>query len=101
MILEAEDFRDFKGFTSKDMTYITIDIEGKNLYLDMDKKRTACRHCGEMIRFAQDNMGTFYTVEKLVTEWCFHNKVCKKKHKSNLEKNIESEERNQEFLNAL
>jgi len=84
------------------MMYITINIEGKNLHLDIDKKRTACRDCGKMIRFAQDDMGNHYVVEgELLGTFYLHYKRCKKRIPTNLEKNIESEDRNQEFLNSL
>lgn len=83
------------------MNYQTINIGDKKLFLDIDKKRTACRDCEKMIRFAQDEKSNWYVVEMISDEWVLHYKHCNSRIPSRLEENIKGEELNQEFLNGL
>lgn len=85
------------------MTYINIEINGIKLSIDIDKKRSACFKCGQLIHFAQDATGKFYPIDKDLNGqgWNFHRLFCKKPDYSQLEKNIYNEDRNQEFLNNL
>ena len=78
------------------MNYKKLQLINKELFFDADAKRTACKDCGELIRFAQDNQGKYYPINSSGT--AFH-KCSNSEFK--LERNIESENRNQDYLNSL
>ena len=81
----------------KKMNYQKITIKDKELFFDADLKRTACKDCGDLIRFGQDSTGKYYPLNSNGLE--LHR--CIKKTGSVLEDSIFSEERNQEYLNNL
>jgi len=83
------------------MTYQKIEIKGRKFFIDIDKKRTACYDCGEMIRFAQDEKGKFYPVNMAINKWVFHKDYCHKIPAGKLENRINNEKRNQDFLSNL
>lgn len=74
-------------------------VDDKELFFDFDQKRTSCRNCGELIRFAQDSLGKHYPISQTGLNWHIHR--CAKIAASHLEESISQEEMNQEYLNNL
>jgi hypothetical protein len=79
------------------MNYQKLITKGKELFYDTDARKFTCRQCGDTIRFAQDSTGKYYPISSSGLQ--LHR--CSGITKTELEKNIESEERNQEFINSL
>ena len=81
------------------MNHQKLNANGKELFFDLDSRRTACKDCGEMIRFAQDSAGKYYPISMYGFTYKIHS--CKKVENTKLEKSIYQEEANQEYLNSL
>lgn len=68
------------------MNYQEIQVGDKTLFIDLDKRRSACRDCQKLIHFAQDESGKFYAVNQLIQitklvrgekyAWSLHTKTC-------------------------
>jgi hypothetical protein len=84
------------------MDYQKIKLNnGIELFLDADARRKTCDRCGKMVSFGQDATGKWICLDKAGGTWQKHI-GCQNKHKKlDAEKQIDDEEKNQEYLNNL
>ena len=89
------------------MNYQTIKLKGgAEVQVDMDAKRTACKKCGELIRFGITKNSKYIPIIEMEDgEYQAHFADCKFagdfRGKGTINNRIEEQNRNQEFLNSL
>ncbi len=88
------------------MNYQSIKLLGGAIVqVDLDSNRTKCTKCKEMIRFGITEKGKYMPIIEIKPDvWQSHFADCKfadSFRKTNLEKDINQEDNNQEFLNNL
>jgi hypothetical protein len=87
------------------MDYQTIKLLGNaEVMVDMDERRTSCRKCGELIRWAITKSGKKMPIILKEDKWQSHFADCEfadKFRKTKVERRILDEQNNQEYLNNL
>lgn len=79
-------------------------LGGAEVMIDMDERRSSCKRCGEMIRWAITHSGSKMPIILNGEEWQSHFADCKfadKFRKTKIEQRIEEQDRNQDYLNSL
>ena len=80
-------------------------VDGPTVEVDLDQKRTRCDRCGMLIRFGLNRNSKYLPIEEIKEYvWQSHFINCKTEggyKKTDLEKNIDEENKTQQSLNNL
>ena len=81
------------------MNYKQIKINNKDLIVDLSKRKVRCNKCKELFNWAVDSTGKYYAIDYDKID--YHSNNCNEKFSSTFEKNIDLEDKNQDYLNSM